>query len=528
MTMSTETARQPAALSPEQTKTPTPAPYAAEWRTASIWLVLAIGGLTLLYWPTIQFMERLWSFNRSYTHCFFVLPIVGYMVWMNRRRLASIRPRPSAWGLAATLVMGVGWYVAHVGAILIGEHLSLVALFIALVWAILGGTVVRALAFPLSLLFLAVPFGEGLFPVLIAIASKLALAVLHVQGVPVGFDGTYIRLVNGEWRITEACSGLRFILSIVTVGAMFAYTTYSRTWKRIVFIASSVAAAILMNGARVWILVMVGLYTNMKSPMVKSHIWLGWVLFAIMVLTLFQLGRLWQDPEDVEDRPVPKERKPVPPRTANAALMGVLAIVFMGAWPLLGWAADHWSADDSPVVLNAPRDAGTWVSIESMPWEWGPHYEGAKALLHHAYQGPTRPVGMYAALFRNQRQGEELVRTQNGFQTPFAVAWRYTPVVQRKVQGLPFTVEQIEGRTRGARFRAWRWYWIGGEFTSDPTLVKLLGLRAKLLGQPDDAIVFVIHTPFELQPNEADGSLTAFMQEMKPSIDQMIATATGR
>src|SRR6185369_5138430 len=98
MTMSTETARQPAALSPEQTKTPTPAPYAAEWRTASIWLVLAIGGLTLLYWPTIQFMERLWSFNRSYTHCFFVLPIVGYMVWMNRRRLASIRPRPSAWG----------------------------------------------------------------------------------------------------------------------------------------------------------------------------------------------------------------------------------------------------------------------------------------------------------------------------------------------------------------------------------------------------------------------------------------------
>jgi len=529
MAMSTETVRQPAAHSPEQPESSLRAAYAAEWRTAAVWLILAIGGMALLYWPTIRFMERLWSFNRSYTHCFMVLPLVGYMIWMNRRRLAAIRPRPSVWGLAATFVMGAGWYVAHVGAILIGEHLSLVGLFIALVWAILGGTVIRALALPLTLLFLAVPFGEGLFPVLIAIASKLALAALHLQGVPVGFDGTYIRLQNGEWKITEACSGLRFILSIVTVGALFAYTTYSRTWKRVAFIVGSVVAAILMNGVRVWILVMVGLYTNMKSPLVKSHIWLGWVLFAIMVIALFAIGRIWSDPEDVEDRPLPKERKQHgPQRSANAATFGALAIAFMAVWPLLGRAEDRPPADHPPVVLNAPKDAGTWVSIESMPWEWEPHYEGATGLMRQAYQGTTRPVGLYAALFRNQRQGEELVRTQNGFLTPFAVAWRYTPVVPRTVPGLPFSVEQVEGRTEGARFRAWRWYWADGQFTSDGGVVKLLGLRSKLLRQPDDAIVFVIYAPFDLKPSEADASLIAFIQEMKPSLDQAIATATRR
>ena len=529
MAMSTETVRQPAALSPEQRESSLPTPYATEWRTAALWLALAIGGLILLYWPTIRFMDQLWRHNKSYTHCFYVLPLVGYMVWMNRRRLASIRPRPSVWGLATTLVMGMGWYVAHVGAILIGEHLSLVGLFIALVWTILGGTVIRALAFPLTLLFLAVPFGESLFPILIAIAGKLALAALHVQGVPVGYDGTYIRLQNGEWRIAEACSGLRFILSIVTVGALFSYMTYSRSWKRIAFIAGCVAAAILMNGFRVWILVMVGLYTNMKSPLVHSHAWLGWVLFAIMVVALFAIGRIWSDPEDVEDRPPPKERKqPGPHRASNVATIGVLAIAFMAVWPLLGRAEDRALSDDSPVILNAPKDAGTWVSIESMPWEWEPHYEGAKALMRHAYQGPTRPVGLYAALFRNERQGEELVRTQNGFLTPGAVAWRYTPVVPRTVHGLPFGVEQVEGRTDGARFRAWRWYWVDGQFTSDGGVVKLLGLRSKLLRQPDDAIVFVIYAPFELQPSEADVSLAAFLKEMRPSLDEMIATATHR
>jgi exosortase len=73
------------------------------------------------------------------------------------------------------------------------------------------------------------------------------------------------------WAIAEACSGLRFLLSVLTVGAVFAYTNYSRAWKRVAFFALCVVAAILNNGLRVWILVLVGIATKMKSPLVHHH-----------------------------------------------------------------------------------------------------------------------------------------------------------------------------------------------------------------------------------------------------------------
>jgi exosortase A len=500
------------------------------WRSAALWFALAIAGLLTVYMPTVKAMERIWTYNKSYAHCFFIAPLAAYMVWLNRHRLAALTPRPSPWGIGAVLAFGGAWYVAHVGAIQVGEHLSLVAMAISLVWAVLGERALRLLAFPLGFLFLLVPFGEGLFPILISIAGKMAVSVLHVMGTPVAFDGYYLRVENGEWRITEACSGLRFILSIITVGAVYSYTSYSRWWKRVAFLASSVLAALIMNAFRVWLLVMIGMYSNMKAPLVRNHVPLGWAIFAVMVLVIFALGRLWMDPDAVGERPLPPERMTraeAPRGRATFAGAAVLALALAAAWPLLVGAIERPRTGEPPIVLVAPADGGGWVSIPSMPWDWEPHYAGAKATVRHAYQGGPGPIGLYAAFFRDQRQGAELVRVENGLPTPGDPTWRYTPEVRRTLPGLDITIEEVDARSGALGFRAWRWYWVRGRNTPDASAVKIAGLVGKLLGRGDDAAVIVVYAPFDQKADAATPALTSFLKDMKPRIDQMVTGAAG-
>jgi exosortase A len=451
------------------------------------------------------------------------------MIWRNRARLATVTPRVSILGLATIVAFGGVWFLGRIASIQLIEQLCLIGMVLGAVWAVLGWPAVRLILFPLLFLFLAVPLGEGFFPILISIAGRLGVTVLQITGTPVGYDGHFIRVPYGEWAITEACSGLRFLLSVLTVGAVFAYTNYSRAWKRVAFFAFCVVAAILNNGLRIWILVLVGIYTKMKSPLVHDHRSLGWVLFAIMVTVIFALGRRFSDPESVEDRPVP----PAPPAPARRMSTGAFAMVSLlvlaigAACPVLVQAVDRPREGAPPIVLDGPADRDGWTTVPYTPLGWRPHYVGAKATLERGYVKPPGAVGLYVLYYRDQRQGAELERIENGFRTPTDYVTQYYPEVIRDVPGADLTVGQTEIRAPGGRLLAWRWFWTGSRYVAGGHSLKLDGLKSKLTGRGDDAAVLVLCAPFEEKPEEATEAMTAFLSVMKPDIDREIRRASG-
>jgi exosortase A len=497
-----------------------------------IWLTVAILGLLALHATTVRSMMKIWTDNDSFAHCWFVAPLSLYMVWRNRTRLATVTPRPSALGLTIVVGFGAAWFLGRIGAIQVVQQMSLVGMLLGAVWAVVGWPAFRIVAYPLAFLFMAVPFGEGLFPVLISIAGRLAVAVLRITGTPVGFDGFYLRVPNGEWQITEACSGLRFLLSVLTVGAVFAYTNYRHWWKRVAFLTFCVVAAILTNGFRVWILVIVGIFTYMKSPLVHKHASLGWVLFAIMILVLFAVGRRWADPETVEERPVPPSRPPRPgPARARSgmafATASVLALAIGAAWPFVAHALDREQPGAPSVSLEAPADQDGWTSLPFAPMDWTPHYVGARATVQQAYEKSLQTVGLYVAYYRNQHQGAELNRVENGLQTPGDKSWRYFGETRRTVPEVGLRVGEVDARSWRGSLLVWRWYWTGSRFTEDPRAVKLDGVRSKLLGRGDDAAVLMLYAPYEKNGQEASAAMVAFLKDMKPRIDQMVMGAAG-
>jgi exosortase len=62
----------------------------------------------------------------------------------------------------------------------------------------------------------------------------------------------------------EACSGVRYLISSVTLGCLYAYLTYQSTKKRLLFIAVSIVVPIIANGLRAYMIVMIGHLSGME------------------------------------------------------------------------------------------------------------------------------------------------------------------------------------------------------------------------------------------------------------------------
>jgi exosortase A len=499
------------------------------------WLAAAtLFGLLLINAPTVRSIVHIWSHDRAFAHGYFIAPLAGYMIWRNRERLALASPRPSLWGVAAVFFAGALWLLSNFAQIQVGAQLSLVAMLVATLWAVLGGEVVRLIAYPLSFLFLAVPFGEGFFPILIAIAGKLAAIIVSLLGAPIAFDGRFLRLPGAEWRVAEACGGLRFILALLAVGALFAYTVYRKPYKRALFLVACVVLAVFTNGLRVSAIVLIGYFTDMKSSIVHEHTWLGWLFFAIMAMVLFFIGARWSD-SDPSGTPPPRTRgnliQPSGSDIRSFAAAGISVIAITAGWHLYAKAAERPDRRlPVEVSLAAPQGTSGWAALDYRPWDWTPYYKGSRASFETAYQRQGGTVTAYAAYYRNQTQGSELAQAQNGILPPTVdPGWRPSVDTPRTVQvgNRNLEVTQTDLRSPVMNLRVWRWYWTPTGNVSSPAALKLLALRSRLLGHGDDAAVVIVAAPFERTPEEGSRELTEYLKAMLPRLEGALQRASG-
>ncbi|MBT8447619.1 MAG: exosortase A, partial [Gammaproteobacteria bacterium] len=245
----------------------------------------AIGGLTLtlllMYLPTVSSMVSIWFQSNTFTHCLFIAPMALFMVYDSRREFAGLPVAPAFAPVAGVAAAGLIWLASRLASIQVTEHLSLVAMLVFSVYALLGTAITRRIAYPLAFLFLAVPFGEGLIPHLIEFTGNFSAAAIRWSGVPVFHEGNQIILPTGNWSVVTACSGIRYLLATVTIAAVYGYFSYRSIWRRLVFIALGVLVAVLANGIRAYGIMMIGHLSNMRLAVGVDHILYGWLFFGI-------------------------------------------------------------------------------------------------------------------------------------------------------------------------------------------------------------------------------------------------------
>ena len=265
-------------------------------KQALVAAALVAGAIVVTYWSVIRGLVDAWSTDDNYSHGFFIVPLAGYFAWERRHRLAQMPLRPSAAGLVIVagslflLVAGI------LGAELFLSRVSLVGVIAGSILFLHGWPRLRVLLFPLAFMLLMIPlpaliFNKIAFPLQL-LASHVGEYGVRAADIPILREGNVLILANATLEVAEACSGIRSLISLFTLGIVFGYFADSRAWVRTVIALSAVPVAILANGLRVASAGWAAHYMGQAGVEGLFHEFSGWAVFIVAFLMMLALQRL--------------------------------------------------------------------------------------------------------------------------------------------------------------------------------------------------------------------------------------------
>lgn len=261
------------------------------------WAALVWFGLLLVlcYAPVLWRLVQQWDSDPDMGHGFFVPLVAGFIIWQRRSELRVLPTSPNWWGLVIVLYGALQLCIATLGAELFLARTAFVISVIGIV-LLLGGTAwVRALAFPLFLLFFMIPiptvvYNSITFPLQL-LASRVSTQALDLMQIPVLREGNVLELAEQKLSVVEACSGIRSLLSLSFLSLVYGYFCESKVWMRVVLFFSTIPIAIVANASRV---TLTGVLTEYKPELAEGffHTASGWVIFMVALAILVVLHQI--------------------------------------------------------------------------------------------------------------------------------------------------------------------------------------------------------------------------------------------
>lgn len=481
------------------------------------WVVIAYAATLLLYRDTALHMASLWSASETYAHGYVVPLISAWLAWRRRADVAACAANaaPSAVALLPIAVAALAWLVGEAANVNALRHFALVAMLVFIVPAVVGWQIARVLAFPLGFLFFSVPFGDFLLPVLMEYTAQFVVVALRATGVPVYQDGLRLVIPSGTWSVVEACSGVRYLIASLMVGALFAYLHYRSTRRRLIFMGVAFLVPVVANWVRAYAIVMLGHLSDNTLAVGVDHFIYGWVFFGVVVGLMFFIGGRWSEMETTPPAPTALRVSDAQlPAWRQALVIGGAALLLSG--PVgIAHRADRAVLSGIPKLHESSLLAALPPPGEELP-AWEPDYSGEAARLHRTVNFNGRAAGVYIAYYRQQNARGKLLSSVNVLANSDS-RWHVTSTTKRNVEisDEQASIARVTLRMRGTldeqpQLVVWRTHWVDDHFESDPMIARLRAAVQRLAGRGDDAAVVILYT---VDGSAADDTLGALLRQ---------------
>ncbi|MDP3791841.1 MAG: exosortase/archaeosortase family protein [Candidatus Omnitrophota bacterium] len=251
----------------------------------------------IAYIPTIWWMIDRWSAKESYYSHGFLIPIISvFIMWQKRSVLGKIKISGNMLGLWIITLCLLIHVVCAALRIYFLSGFTLIMLIYGMVLFFFGLEMIRKLTFPILFLFAMVPLPLAIIGNLTVqlklLATQLSVLTLNKIGFRCIQDGSFIRMPSSFIEVAAPCSGLRSIISLVTLGLLFAYVVKTSFLKKSILFLSSFPIAIATNVMRITMVSIVNDLYGGKVAMGVFHDFTGFLVFAAAFLGLFGIAQL--------------------------------------------------------------------------------------------------------------------------------------------------------------------------------------------------------------------------------------------
>lgn len=354
-----------------------------------------------LFRDSVMATVAIWERSETFAHCFLILPICIYLLHRDWPVLKHLPIKPNLWlllPLLATLVFWLFGDLAHIAAIEQFATFLILPLMCALV---LGNQIAARMWFVLLFWMFSVPEGEFLIPWLQDVTADITVMAIQLTGIPVFREGLYIAVPGGLFEVAVACSGIRYLIASLTLGCLFAYLTYHKWHKRLLFVLFALVLPIIANGIRAYGIVMIAYLSEMKYATGVDHLVYGWLFFGVVIFIMFSIGSIWRDPEPQLSAPEGGEVRVLPLR--HAAIAWLSAVSFILVAMLYNVQARNIQR---PL---APQPESQWPLQEATHTHWLPVFQNPDL----EYSGRYQQLDFYVAWYAQNTQDSKLISSVN-------------------------------------------------------------------------------------------------------------------
>ncbi len=222
-----------------------------------LFVVASVLVCVIAFSEALQELVHRWTTQEEYSHGFFIPAITLWLLWSRRDALIASIGRP-AWSGVALIVLAACMQV--VGELSAFYLMSQVGFIIALMGVVLcaGGYPLLKVSFiPLVFLVFAIPtpyfIDSTISWQLQLVSSQLGVHFIRLFQIPVYLAGNVIDLGQYKLQVVEACSGLRYLYPLLSLGFLAAYLFQGRLWQRALVFLSTIPITIVMNSVRIGI-----------------------------------------------------------------------------------------------------------------------------------------------------------------------------------------------------------------------------------------------------------------------------------
>lgn len=456
--------------------------------------------LFVFYAETVVQLIDSWLISYGYSHGILLFPlalgIYFYELYKNPKlNLKYI----NVYSILSLLFLITVWFLADALSIQVIEFVAFY-LMLMITNAVLTVSNLRKLAhlWPLLLIVFTLPLWERISEILRFIETPMVVLALNASFIDAVQDGFLIHIPAGTFLVENGCSGFNQFIVSTPLAALYLYTrniSFARGYK---FILTLLFLAVIFNVLRIYIIVVAGQLTHMKSSLITDHEYLAWLIYGIGVFIFFYWADKKQPNSRKESEPAEMDGKPDSTEVAVRFELSsqlkpvIILVVTLLAGPMLALAYSGYK-NDTLLDVQRLEDRLFWKKTDELVRLVPAFDKGDVVYSANLSNIFGQTVDLYINYFVNQRQGHEavaggysIVNEENGsviLLRPDTV--ELSPSVKIAVN------ESVVKLKSGETYVVWQWYFTNGQHVVAAMDARYNNLKGILKNMPQISNVIV-------------------------------------
>jgi exosortase D (VPLPA-CTERM-specific) len=514
------------------------------WKEPLAWWISLVGlgaVVIFVFFDGLKELLRVWEHKEEYSYGYMIPVITAFLIWQRKDQLERMAFTGSWAGVALMFIGLCVFLLGELSGLFLLVQYAFLLVVAGLALALTGWPGFRVIAVPLLLLAFMVPLPQFFLAEISAqlqlISSKIGVGFIRLFGISVFLEGNVIDLGTMKLQVVEACSGLRYLFPLMTLGFIAAYFFKGTFWKRAVIFLSTIPITVIMNSLRIGAIGVMVEYWGKAMAEGFLHDFEGWAVFmactAVLVGEMWVLARLGARGHSLQeafglDFPAPTPRDALVqqralPRPFLAA--GLLAIIAAGVTATLPQRVEATLARQE--FSNFPTTIGEWQGK-------GNHLEQIYLdelrlddYVIADFTAPGKlPINFYSAYYASQKKGQSAHSPRTCMP---GGGWQITSLTQHEIDGLGTPAGKLRvnrSLIQMGEHRQLVYYWFqqrGRNLTNEYLVKWYIFWDALTRNRTDGALVrLVMPVPPNLDLAEADKQLEGFVKLVNPLLSAYV------